>query len=110
VDNSSCIALCLTFPGAYVDYPFDDDTANPTWTVLRHRNGKRCFAFFHTREGRDRVNLKCAPLTGDFLRASYKSILPAFHMNKVHWITVVMGGDADTLLPALLRDSYEMTR
>jgi len=31
-------------------------------------------------------------------------------MNKVHWITVVMGGDADTLLPALLRDSYEMTR
>ena len=34
------IDYCLTLPGAYEDYPFDDFN----WTVMRHGYNKKTFA------------------------------------------------------------------
>lgn len=82
------IDYCLTFPGAYEDYPFHDGN----WTVMRRRDNKRCFAYLFSHEGGLWLNLKCAPDEGDFLRQVYPSVRPAYHMNKAHWISVILDG------------------
>ena len=49
------IELCLSYPGSYEDYPFDDDTnagagsSGTSWTVMRHRGNKKSFAFIFIR-------------------------------------------------------------
>ena len=57
----------------------------------------------------DIVNLKCAPeMMGSFM--SMGGIYPAYHMNKTHWLSVVLNNvtDDDTL-KWLLEISYELT-
>ena len=55
-------------------------------------------------------NLKCDPLLGYGLRQTHADILPAWHMNKQHWITVRLEGDVpEELLGTLIRMSYDLT-
>ena len=106
------IDLCLTFPGAYEDYPFDDLTASDhPWTVMRHQSNKKGFAHIYERGGRLCVNLKCNPLEADLLRGAFEDVLPGYHMNKTHWNTVRIGGDVpeDELL-RMIRNSYDLIR
>lgn len=98
-------ALCLTWPDAWEDYPFDED-----WTVLRHRGNRRCFAFLFEREGRLLVNLKCEPMRAEFWRKVYPQVTPGYHMNKIHWNTVdVNGGLDEETLRAMISHSWELT-
>ena len=91
------IDYCLAFPGAYEDYPFDEE-----WTAMRHRLNKKTFAFIYERNGNLCVNLKCEPMHAEFLREVNPSVTPAYHMNKVHWNTVTI---SDSLAE---EDLYEM--
>lgn len=60
-------------------------------------------------EGFESVNLKVNPEYGVELRDRYASILEAYHMNKVHWITVVMDGTVpDKLVKTLIDGSYDL--
>ena len=60
-------------------------------------------------EGFESVNLKVNPEYGVELRNRYTSILEAYHMNKVHWITVVMDGTVpDKLVKTLIDNSYDL--
>lgn len=86
------IAYCLTFPGAYEDYPFGEDSAGNMWTVMRHSKNKKSFAFIFERNGFLHINLKCEPMQADFLRSVYPSVIPAYHMNKVHWNGIILDG------------------
>lgn len=45
-------------------------------------------------EGKEPVNLslKCDPLLSETLRKKYESVMPGYHLNKKHWITVVLTG------------------
>jgi predicted DNA-binding protein (MmcQ/YjbR family) len=55
------------------------------------------------------ISLKVDPGNGVSLREQYSSIVPAFHMNKLHWITVMMRGDvSDKLARQLIDDSYNL--
>jgi predicted DNA-binding protein (MmcQ/YjbR family) len=38
------------------------------------------------------INLKCDPEKAEELREEYSSVIPAFHMNKKHWNTIVLNG------------------
>lgn len=87
------IEYCLTFPAAYEDYPFDGVADAGAWTVMRHRSNKKTFALIYERNGRLCINLKCNPLEADLLRQAFADVTPGFHMNKVHWNTVTLGGD-----------------
>ena len=87
------ISFCLTLPGAYEDYPFDDVADENACTVMRHRQNRRSFALIMRHGGALYLNLKCDPLEADFLRSVYQSVIPGYHMNKAHWNTVVMDGD-----------------
>ena len=55
------------------------------------------------------VNLKVLPEAGADLREAYESVQPAYHMNKKHWITVIMDGSIpDRLLRQWIDNSYEL--
>jgi len=105
------IAYCLRFPRVYEDYPFDAITDPGAWTVMRHRTNRKSFALIFTRHDRLCVNLKCDPGESVFLRREFADVTPAYHMNKLHWNTVALGGDVpDDELARLIQASYALTR
>ncbi len=60
-------------------------------------------------EGFEGINLKVAPEEGADLREHYSFVQPAYHMNKKHWITVLMTeGVPDTLLRRWVDNSYDL--
>ena len=98
------IDMCLGLDGAVADYPFDE-----SWAVLRHGDTRKWFACVFERDGVC-INLKIEPAMGALLQEEYKSITPAYHMNKWHWIMVKTGGDVDKdMLLDLIRVSYTLT-
>ncbi len=87
--------------GTTEGFPFDNQTL--VFKIL----GKM-FALTNV-EGFESVNLKVNPEYGVELRDRYASILEAYHMNKVHWITVVMDGTVpDKLVKTLIDGSYDL--
>lgn len=100
------IASCLLLGDAFEDYPFDD----PNWTAIRHISNRKTFAFICERCGNIWINVKAEPLRADFWRDAYSAVVPAYHMNKRHWISIILDGsmsDADVL--SLIQDSYDLT-
>ena len=55
------------------------------------------------------LNLKCDPLLSDGI-CDGVTVFPAYHMNKRHWISVVLDEDPDlTGIMALVSVSYRLT-
>lgn len=103
--RKEAIEYCLTFNGVYEDYPFDD--AN--WTVMRRRDTKRGFAWIFERQGHIWINLKADPGWGDFYRQQYASVIPAYHMNKLHWNSVILDGSVpENEIRQMITDSYAL--
>ena len=56
------------------------------------------------------LNLKCPPDLAQILCGTYRGVLPAYHMNKTHWITVRLHSDVpDEEIVKLLNLSYDLT-
>ncbi len=56
------------------------------------------------------LNVKCDPALASILREN-GSIFPAYHMNKEHWISIVLDGSVeDEEILHLLDTSYELTK
>jgi predicted DNA-binding protein (MmcQ/YjbR family) len=105
------IDYCLTLPGVYEDYPFEDVADESAWAAMRHGSNKKCFAFITVRNGRLMVNLKCDPLEADFLRQAFEDVTPGFHMNKTHWNSVYIGGDVpEDELKRMIDRSYDLIK
>ena len=105
--RAEAIAACLRFPDAFEDYPFDD----PNWTAMRHRTNQRTFAFIFDRDGKIWINVKAEPLRADFWRDAYPAVVPAYHMNKRHWISIILDGSmTDEEVLGLISDSYTLTQ
>jgi len=102
------VDYCLTFPSAYEDYPFSDVKDIGIWTVMRHKANQKTFAQIYERNDKLCVNIKCDPFEADFLRQAYTDVTPAYHMNKVHWDTVIIGGDVpEDELMLMIKHSYD---
>lgn len=100
------IEHCLTYPGVYEDYPFDEK-----WTVMSHRGNKKSFALIFDHHGHPCVNLKCEPSRADFLRGIFKEVKQGYHMNKVHWNTVVLDGELPVEeLYDMVQHSFQLTK
>jgi len=105
------IDFCLTFSDSYEDYPFDEIAHAGDVTVMRHCSNKKSFALIYERNGKLCVNLKCEPSEADLLRQEFGSVTPAYHMNKVHWNTVTLGGDVpEEELKWMVGHSYDLVR
>ncbi|QQS17792.1 MmcQ/YjbR family DNA-binding protein [Candidatus Saccharibacteria bacterium] len=92
-------------PGAYLDYPFGPGTA-----VYRAANDK-LFALIAEGSEPLRISLKCDPNLAELLRDKYESVLPGYHLNKRHWITVIVTGQlTDDDIRDLARHSFELVK
>ena len=86
--RAEAVAACSALPDVFEDYPFHD----PNWTVMRHRSNKKTFALIFEREGRIWINLKAQPEWVRFWQGTYTAVVPAYHMNKEHWFSVILDG------------------
>jgi predicted DNA-binding protein (MmcQ/YjbR family) len=95
------IEYCLSKKGARETYPFDE-------TTLVFKVGSKMFGLIYDRQGDKGLNLKCNPDLNLELRQQYEGIIPAYHMNKRHWSTVVFDRDVpDEMILKLIDNSYE---
>lgn len=94
-------SFCLSKKGVTEEFPFGEDT-------LVYKVMGKMFALTDL-ESFESINLKCDPETGVQLREQYTSVLPGYHMNKRHWITVLMDGSiSDQLIRRWIEDSYHL--
>lgn len=77
---------CLAKKGVTEEFPFNE-------TTLVFKVMGKMFALTDIVEF-DSLNLKVDPEEGSDLRERYTFVQPAFHMNKKHWITVLLDGQA----------------
>ena len=99
------IDFCLTFPLAYEDYPFDDFN----WTVMRRRDTRKGFCWIFERDGKIWVNIKMNPEWADFRRGIYESVIPAYHMNKRHWSSIILDGSVPiNEIETMIEESYTL--
>lgn len=100
------IDYCLSLPDAYEDYPFHD----PNWCVVRHKGTKKVFAWIFEKDDYIWVNIKCDPDWIQFWRDTYNSVVPAFHLNKEHWNSVILDGSIpEKEIQLMIGNSYDLT-
>lgn len=103
--REEAVAFGLTFPDTYVDQPFSD----LNWTVVRRTRGKKVFLWVFERQGRIWLNLKCQPEWGRFWQSAYDAVRPAYHLNKEHWMSVILDGTVPAEeLEAWIAESYRL--
>lgn len=94
--------------------------SDPTSAVLRHTSNRKWFALFMTvtkdklgmdgTECVDILTVKIDPvMAGVFLQTD--GIVPGYHMNKGHWITILLDGAVPiNTIELLLNESFELTK
>ena len=109
-------ALVYDIYNVKADYPFEDDFETG---VFRHDSGKWFSIAMKVSErkiGRDGdmqidiVNLKCAPEIIESLAGVELGIYRAYHMNKIHWLSVALDECEIDTFSWLLGISYDLTR
>lgn len=91
----------------------------PEYAVFRNGQSKKWFATYMVIPpsklgllGEEPVavcNVKAEPLFIDLL-LQQKGVSPAYHMNKTHWVTLLLsGGQTEEQIKALLDMSYHLT-
>lgn len=110
------LEYCSGTYGTSADYPFEGDFET---AVLRHTDNKKWYAIAMRVSRRkfsedsdeivDVVNLKVPlDLYGEF--DAFGGVFPAYHMNKRHWISVILQDVSDDLLRHLVDLSYDATK
>ena len=98
------------------DYPFDDwmesavfrHADNRKWYAISMRVSRRKFGF-DSDEVIDVVNLKLpTEMFGSF--GAVDGVYPAYHMNKLHWISVLLPDAPDDVVQFLVNVSFEATK
>lgn len=107
---------CRSAHGTMPDYPFDED--NET-AVLRHPDNRKWYAITmrvsrrkfgqNSDEVIDVVNVKVpTEMFGAF--GASEGVEPAYHMNKLHWASLLLPDVPNDVLTFLLDASYEVTK
>ena len=110
------LEYCLSTHSTSPDYPFDEDFET---VVLRHADNRKWYAIamrvsrrkfgFDSDEVIDVVNLKLPiEMFGSFGAAD--GVYPAYHMNKLHWISVLLPDAPDDVVQFLVNVSFESTK
>ena len=107
---------CLGTYGTSPDYPFDEDfetavfrhASNRKWYAIVMKVSRRKFGL-DSDEATDVVNLKLpTEMFGSFSAAD--GVYPAYHMNKLHWISVLLPDAPDDIVQFLVNVSFEATQ
>lgn len=109
------LEYCFDTYGTSPDYPFEEDfetavlrhTDNRKWYAIVMRVSRRKFGF-DSDEVIEVANLKLpTDMFGSFGAA--EGVFPAYHMNKLHWISVLLPDASDELVKLLVHSSYKST-
>ena len=134
MDHKTVEQYVLSMPDSKLDYPFGEDVAVykvlmkdeetiESGAIKRSEQGAglassqdgtkrgewKMYALIQ--EGKDpvRLSLKCDPELGKVLRERYESVQEGYHLNKKHWITIVLSGQLSwPEVQDLIRHSYQL--
>jgi predicted DNA-binding protein (MmcQ/YjbR family) len=102
MDHKTVETYVLSMPNSRLDYPFGED-------VGVYKTKDKMFALISERKEPIWISLKCDPKLSEILREKYETIQPGYHLNKKHWITIVLTGQVpDEEVKDLIRHSYEL--
>ena len=116
MNKQEFLEYCLNTYGTSPDYPFDDllETA-----VLRHSDNRKWYAIvmkvsrrkfgIDSDEVIDVANLKL-PTEMFCSFGVADGVYPAYHMNKLHWISVLLPDAPDDVVQFLVNVSFEATK
>ncbi|MGG1247679.1 MmcQ/YjbR family DNA-binding protein [Bacillus spizizenii] len=105
--REEAIDYCLSFKDAYEDYPFRDKN----WTLMRHVKNRKVFAWIFEKNDRIWINVKCETGFLDFWKHKYTSVVPAFHLNKDHWNSIILDGTVpEEDIYDMIKQSYLLTK
>jgi predicted DNA-binding protein (MmcQ/YjbR family) len=68
-----------------LDYPFGE-------SVAVYKVKDKMFALITEGKEPISISLKCPPELASLLQEKYESVMPGYHLNKKHWITIVLTG------------------
>lgn len=96
-------SYCLNKKGVTEEFPFGEN-------VLVYKVMGKMFALADLHDFTS-INLKVEPEVGVELRERYTSVQEAYHMNKKHWITVIVDGKIpDKLIREWIDNSYDLVK
>lgn len=99
--NAAATERAEELPGAERENPF-----GPEWDVYKVRG--RVFLLVPL-DGTGRITLKSHPDDAVALRETFADIVPGYHMNKKHWITLMPGPSLEEdLVTELVTESYRL--
>lgn len=105
MDLEQFYEYCISKKGVTEHFPFDEDT-------LVFKVGSKVFALSslsNWEKNEPAVNLKCDPEWTQELRAAFDAIKPGFHMNKMHWNTILLNENLPLkMIKELIDHSYEL--
>ena len=88
--------------GADASFPFGPE-------ALVFKVMGKMFALVSQQEEVPRLTLKCLPEDGALLTGQFESIIPGYHMNKRHWITIYLNGEVpQAMIKELANNSYDL--
>ena len=110
------LSYCSSTYGTSPDYPFDEDfetavlrhSDNRKWYALVMRVSRRKFGFY-SNEVIDVVKLKL-PIEMFGSCGVGDGVYPAYHMSKLHWISVLLPDASEDVVQFLVNVSFEATK
>ena len=74
------------------------------------KKNKKTFALIYDKDGYVWINVKCDPEWREFWRNAFESVVPAYHMNKTHWNSIILDGSVpDKDIQRMIGESYDLT-
>ena len=84
--------------------------STPDAAIFRHKSNNKWFSLIMNVNGEEYLNVKTDPNYSEFLRNAYEYIMPAYHMSKEHWNTIIISKGVDKkLVWELIQGSYQLT-
>lgn len=109
------LEYCLNTYNTTPDYPFNDGLET---AVLRHKDNRKWYALLMKLSRRkfglesdeviDVVNLK-VPIELSCSFGVEDGVYPAYHMNKLHWVSVLLSNAPEDVVRFLVSVSFEFT-
>ncbi len=95
----------LSFPDTYTDTPFHDQN----WQLVRYRENNKAFLWTYEKDGFLNLNVKVDPEKAFFWRKIYRSVIPGYHQNKMHWNTIILDGSIpERDVETMIAESYDL--
>ncbi|MEO7364277.1 MAG: MmcQ/YjbR family DNA-binding protein [Candidatus Saccharimonadales bacterium] len=100
MDHKTVEDYVLSMPNSRLDYPFGED-------VAVYKVDDKMYALISETKNPLQISLKCDPTLSKLLREKYETVMEGYHLNKKHWITVVLSGQLpQDEVEDLIRHSY----